>query len=137
MKKILILGAGTAGTMMANKLRKALSTNEWQITIVDSDLTHYYQPGFLFIPFGSYSKSDVIKPKKKFIPKGVEVLIGEIEMVKPTENKVALKNGSELICPGNTLFAQAWIFRVICQFFSMAYHDDQGVGSNSVHRKKN
>lgn len=35
MKKLLILGAGTAGTMMANKMRKHLARDEWEITIVD------------------------------------------------------------------------------------------------------
>ena len=44
MKRILILGAGTAGTMMANKLRKALDREEWGITVVDKHRTHYYQP---------------------------------------------------------------------------------------------
>jgi len=52
MKKLLILGAGTAGTMMLNKLYNTLDKDEWQITIVDQHETHYYQPGFLFIPFG-------------------------------------------------------------------------------------
>ena len=49
MQKLLILGGGTAGTMMANKLIKALNNEEWEITIVDKYRTHYYQPGFLFI----------------------------------------------------------------------------------------
>jgi len=47
MKRIVILGGGTAGTIMANKLREALERNEWEITLVDKDKTHYYQPGFL------------------------------------------------------------------------------------------
>jgi sulfide:quinone oxidoreductase len=46
MKRLLILGAGTAGTMMANKFCKALCHEEWEITIVDQHKTHYYQPGF-------------------------------------------------------------------------------------------
>ena len=92
MKKIIILGAGTAGTMMANKLSKELNLKEWVITIIDPDNTHYYQPGFLFIPFGSYTKKDVVKPKDKFLPKGVEFLYGEVEKVTPEENKVVLKN---------------------------------------------
>ena len=57
MKNILILGGGTAGTMMANKFFKALDRQEWQITIVDQHKTHYYQPGFLFIPFGITPRS--------------------------------------------------------------------------------
>ncbi len=63
MKQLLVLGAGTAGTMVVNKLRPLLDADEWKITIVDQHETHYYQPGFLFIPFGMYSKSDVVKPK--------------------------------------------------------------------------
>lgn len=93
MKKLLILGAGTAGTMMANKLSKALDRKQWHITLVDKDQTHYYQPGFLFIPFGTYSREDVIKPKNKFLPKGVEVLYSEISKIKPEDNRVELENG--------------------------------------------
>ena len=76
MKKILILGAGTAGTMLANKLTHVLSRDEWKITLVDQDETHYYQPGFLFMPFGIYGENDVIKPKRDFIPPGVEMILG-------------------------------------------------------------
>ena len=92
MKKLLILGAGTAGTMMLNKLNTALDKNEWQITIVDQFETHYYQPGFLFIPFGIYKKKDVIKPKRDFFPPDVNVVVSEIERIEPKENRVLLKN---------------------------------------------
>lgn len=96
MKKLLILGAGTAGTMMANKLRKALDREEWEITIVDKHRTHYYQPGFLFIPFGIYNKQDVIKPKSTFIPPGVNMIYSEIEKIKAEDNEVLLKKGKTL-----------------------------------------
>lgn len=96
MKRILILGAGTAGTMMLNKLSKELDSEEFQLTIVDNDEVHYYQPGFLFIPFEIYSKEDVVKPKKNFFPKNAEVIVSEIDLIKPEENKVLLKNGDEL-----------------------------------------
>jgi len=96
MKKLLILGAGTAGTMMANKMKKALDPEEWKITIVDQFKTHYYQPGFLFIPFDIYSKQDVIKPKYDFFPSGIEVIFSEIDRVVGDENKVLLKDGKQL-----------------------------------------
>ena len=92
MKKLLILGAGTAGTMMLNKLNTALDKNEWQITIVDQHETHYYQPGFLFIPFGIYNRKDVIKPKRDFFPTGSNVIMSEIDKIEPKENRVVLKN---------------------------------------------
>ena len=90
MKKILILGAGTAGTMLANKLCQVLSRDEWKITIVDQDETHYYQPGFLFMPFGIYGENDVIKPKRDYIPPGVEMIQSEIKLVEPEQNRVLI-----------------------------------------------
>jgi sulfide:quinone oxidoreductase len=96
MKKILILGAGTAGTIMANKLYKSLDQSEWQITIVDNDKRHLYQPGFLFIPFGIYKESDVVKQKKAFIPKGVKQVFEEIDQVFPSENRVQLTNNESI-----------------------------------------
>ena len=97
MKKLLILGAGTGGTMMANKMRKELSREEWDITIVDQDKTHYYQPGFLFIPFGFYKKADVIKPKHNFFPIGVNAIFETIDMIDAKDNKVHLVNGKVLL----------------------------------------
>ncbi len=96
MKKLLILGAGTAGTMMANKLHKAFDKEEWEITIVDQSKTHYYQPGFLFIPFNIYSKQDVIKPKSNFFPPGVKVIYKAIDKIVGEENKVLLEGGQVL-----------------------------------------
>jgi sulfide:quinone oxidoreductase len=96
MKKLLILGAGTGGTIMANKMRKELSREEWAITVVDQDKTHYYQPGFLFIPFGYYKKADVIKPKQNFLPVGVNSIYQQIQKIDHNDNKVVLKNGEVL-----------------------------------------
>ncbi|VAW20699.1 Sulfide:quinone oxidoreductase, Type III [hydrothermal vent metagenome] len=96
MKRILILGAGTAGTMMANKLRKALDKEEWEITIVDQFKTHYYQPGFLFIPFGIYNREDVVKPKADFFPAGARVIYSEIDRIEAEANKVHLTGGKVL-----------------------------------------
>lgn len=97
MKKLLILGAGTAGTMMANKMRKLLARDEWEITIVDQFKTHYYQPGFLFIPFGMYTKSDVVKPKSDFFPVGVNVIYSGIDKIQADENNVVLEDGVVLM----------------------------------------
>lgn len=96
MKKLLILGAGTGGTIMANKMRNELPRDEWEITIVDQSKIHYYQPGFLFIPFGFYSETDVIKPKSNFIPLGVNFVVSEIDRIDASTNKVFLADGKML-----------------------------------------
>jgi sulfide:quinone oxidoreductase len=95
MKRLVILGAGTAGTMAANKLAKHLG-DEWKITMVDQHQTHYYQPGYLFIPFGAYTPDEVVKPTKQYVPDGVDLITATIDQVVPAENKVLLEGGQEL-----------------------------------------
>ncbi len=96
MQKLLILGAGTGGTMMANHLRSKLDKNEWEMTIVDQEKTHYYQPGFLFLPFDIYKPSQVKKSIKKFIPKGVNLIRSKIDRIDADNNKVTLEGGDVL-----------------------------------------
>lgn len=91
MKNLLILGAGTSGTMMANHLIKKLPKKEWKISIIDQYKTHYYQPGFLFLPFDTYTEDQVKKNGKKFIPKGVNYIQKKIEKILPEDNKVELE----------------------------------------------
>jgi len=94
-KRLLVLGAGTAGTMAVNKLEPRLGA-EWKITVVDASPDHHYQPGYLFIPFGTYQPDEVVKPKRHFLPPGVELLMGEVEIVEPDRNIVRLVDGTEL-----------------------------------------
>ncbi len=96
MKNFVILGAGTAGTLMSNHLVRTLPKDEWKITIIDQSKTHYYQPGFLFIPFGVYSEKDVVKPIKKFLPKEVCYIQETIDRVYPDSNQVVLESGKNL-----------------------------------------
>ena len=93
MKKLVILGGGTAGTMMANKLYNALEKDEWKITVIERHRIHYYQPGFLFIPFGIYGKKDVEKPGAGFFPAGIELVYSDTELINAPENKVVLPGG--------------------------------------------
>jgi sulfide:quinone oxidoreductase len=96
MKRLLILGGGTAGTIVANRLVHELN-GDWKITIVDADETHYYQPGFLFIPFGIYTPADVMKPKRDYLPAGVEVIISPIEVIEPDQNRVRITKGGRYL----------------------------------------
>lgn len=96
MRKIIILGAGTAGTMMANHLRKELESHSCKIDIIDEREEHYYQPGFLFLPFDIYKPEDIIKPIEDFIPSGVNLTREKINKIVPEENFVLLANGERM-----------------------------------------
>jgi sulfide:quinone oxidoreductase len=96
MKHLVILGAGTAGTMMANHLSHELKKADWKISIIDEKEEHHYQPGYLFLPFDIYTPDDIIKSIEEFIPKHASLVKGKIDKLEPKENKVKMADGSEL-----------------------------------------
>ncbi len=93
MRNLLILGAGTAGTMIANKLRKRLPDDEWAISVVDRDDVHHYQPGYLFLPFRTYTPDQVTKSRQSFLPDGVDFVTGDVDRVEPETRTVSLLDG--------------------------------------------
>jgi sulfide:quinone oxidoreductase len=93
MRRLVVLGGGTAGTMIVNRLRKKLARADWEITVVDRDDDHLYQPGYLFMPFGTYTPDQVVRKRHAFIPDGVELVLGEIDRVDAEANTVTLEGG--------------------------------------------
>jgi len=96
MRRLLVLGAGTAGTMAINKLRPRLSADEWEITVVEPSDVHRYQPGYLFLPFGAYTPDETMEPTDRFIPEGVTRVSAEVDRVDAEANIVHLADGRTL-----------------------------------------
>lgn len=96
MSRIVILGAGTAGTIIANRLRRSFAreilAGKTTITIVDNDLEHLYQPGLLFIPFGEYTREQLYRPRQSTVDSRVQLLSAAIDHVAATENRVYLQS---------------------------------------------
>ncbi|HET6740245.1 MAG TPA: FAD-dependent oxidoreductase, partial [Kribbella sp.] len=92
MKRLVILGAGTAGTTVANKLRRRLPLDEWRITVVDRDGDHLYQPGLLFVPFGG-DERHLFQSRRKVLRNGILMLQGEIVKVDPQAKDVRFADG--------------------------------------------
>ena len=81
---------------MANHLRRRLSRKDWQISVVDRTDKHLYQPGLLFLPFGSYTEDQIIRKTRDFIPAGVDFIQAEIDRIKPESRDVTLSDGTEI-----------------------------------------
>jgi len=96
MRRLLVLGAGTAGTMVVNKLRRRLPASEWRISVVEAGEKHFYQPGFLFLPFGGYTTEQVVKPVAPLVAAGVDLIRGEVDRVDAGQNRVLLSGGRSL-----------------------------------------
>ncbi len=95
MKRLIILGAGTAGTMIANSLARRLPA-DWSIAMIDPAWTHLYQPGLLFVPFGRQDPVRLVKPIEGLLPETVELIRAEVEFVDPAARTVHLDDGSEV-----------------------------------------
>ena len=96
MDRIVVLGAGTGGTLAANRLRRAYSESEVSITVVDQDDSHVYQPGLLFVPFGLTHKEDIVRPRGRQLHQGIEYLVDPIDRVEFDERRVHLADGRDL-----------------------------------------
>jgi len=105
MKHIVILGAGTGGVLSANLLSRRLNLKEWDITVVDRESMHVYQPGLLFLPFGLYgydSRDDVIRPIAAPLPRNVNLLSADIRLIDHAKREVHTDQG---ICPYDFLIS--------------------------------
>lgn len=95
-KRLVILGAGTGGTLAANRLRKKFSTSELTIDIVDGDDNHVYQPGLLFVPFGLAESDEIVRPRGDQLRDGINYHLNPVAKVDMDANRVELGDGAVL-----------------------------------------
>lgn len=93
-KKLLVLGGGTAGTIVANRLRSELDS-DWSVTVVDRSPDHHYQPGYLFTPFWGKPER-FVKPRTQFFKNGIDYIEKVIDRIESERNVVVLEDGNEL-----------------------------------------
>ena len=87
--RILIIGAGTAGTLTANRLQRIYGDSA-HITVVDRDDRHVYQPGMLFVPFGLADPRRLVRSRRAQLHDGVELRLAEVDRIETAEDKVYL-----------------------------------------------
>ena len=96
MHHIVVLGAGTGGTLAANRLRRAYGEAEATITVVDQDDRHVYQPGLLFVPFGKAHSEDIVRPRGRQLHDGIDYVVDPIDHVDLSDRAVHLAGGRVL-----------------------------------------
>ena len=92
--KIIIIGAGAAGTAMANRLVRRLEGA--QITVIDPRAEHLYQPGLSLVAAGLKPASYVVSRTADWLPRGVSLVAERVAMVDPVAQSVATEGGSVL-----------------------------------------
>ncbi len=72
--KILILGGGVGGTIVANRLARKLRADEATITVIDAANRHFYQPGFLYLPFNEKKPDDLARPIASLLDRRIQFI---------------------------------------------------------------
>ena len=78
-KRILIVGGGLAGTIVANglcrQLREELSAGSVVINMIGATDKHLYQPGLLYLPFGRARESELFRDQRKVLDRRVPYFV--------------------------------------------------------------
>lgn len=125
--RIVIIGAGAAGTALANRLVERLDGA--RITIVDPRRDHLYQPGLSLVAAGLKPASYVVSETAHWLPSGVEWLPEAVEAVDAQAKTVTTSGGETLaydwlvVAPGLVLDHGA------IEGFSLDLVGENGVGA--------
>ncbi len=96
MKNLVVIGAGTAGTIVANRMARALPHKEWTVTVIDPEQTHLYQPGLLFLPFGAHDEEKMLRPRAKTLGRHVQWRRAGVREVDAAAKRIDLEDGDSL-----------------------------------------
>lgn len=96
MKRILILGGGIGGTLVANLIARKLKKEEAEITLISASQRHIYQPVWLYIPFSMDDIRSASKPLRKLLNKRIKLVLGNIKQLDAEVKKVTLDDGQQI-----------------------------------------
>lgn len=92
--RIVVIGAGAAGTALVNRLVERLEGAE--ITIVDGRKEHLYQPGLSLVAAGLKPASYTLSQTTDWLPKGATLLAEKAAAIDPLAKTVATEGGTKL-----------------------------------------
>ena len=96
MKNVVVLGGGVGGTIVANLLARRLRREEAQVTLVDRDGKHVYQPAFLYVAFGRMDPRKVARDERRLLHRNVRLVLGQAERIDAERKEVHLADGRAL-----------------------------------------
>lgn len=96
MKKILIVGGGTGGTIVANRLSRVLRPEEASIELLSASPLHYYQPAQLYVPFGEQDPRRLARSERHLLRQRVQLRVDPVCEWLPEKQKVRTQKGEEL-----------------------------------------
>jgi len=93
-KTVLVLGGGTGGIVVANRLRKKLP-RQHRVVLIEREASYVFAPSFLWLMTGLRTPEKISRPLSKLEKHGIELIRGDIERIDPRKHTVQV-NGKEL-----------------------------------------
>lgn len=96
MKRIVVIGGGSAGVMAANRMRRTLRRDEAEITVVEKSDRHLYQPGLVPLLFDLDKPENLTRPMSDLLLGGVNLVIDEAKSIDQEENKITTAKSGDI-----------------------------------------
>jgi len=122
-KKLLIVGGGDGGTILANRLARRVKRDDLEIEVIDKEETHFYQPGFLFVAFGETDRRSISKQRARLYSPGVRFTRAEVRRIDLGRREVELKDGGR----------KSYDYLVIATGSALNYDDIPGFKEGANH----
>ena len=95
--KILVVGGGMGGTILANNLARRLAgelrSGKARITMLSASDKHMYQPGLLYLAVGRATPDELYRDQKGLLEPGIEFHVDPVEKFELDKNQVTAKSG--------------------------------------------
>ncbi len=95
--RILIVGAGMGGTIVANGLARSLSNElrigDASVTILGTTPNHFYQPGLLYVPFGRAREPELSRTERSILNRRVNFVMDPAKLIDVDHNCVEAESG--------------------------------------------
>jgi sulfide:quinone oxidoreductase len=96
-KRILIVGGGVAGTIVANglcrQIRSKLSSGAVTMTMIGASDKHMYQPGLIYVPFGKMRESELFRDQRKILDSRVAFFVDPAKNIDVDGKLVTTQSG--------------------------------------------
>lgn len=95
-QRILIVGGGVGGLIVANVVSRELHSDEAEITLIDATGHHVYMPGWLYLPFNDSDGGDLSRPTRSLLRSQVKLVTGQVTAINPNAREVTVAANPEL-----------------------------------------
>ncbi len=95
-RRVVIVGGGVGGTIVANLLARTLHQHEAEITLIDSTGKHAYMPGWLYLPFNHLPEESgqLVRSEHDLLHHRVHLVVGEVQNIDVHNREIRVQQGA-------------------------------------------